>query len=183
VELRADRGRAVLVGAPETLELPPALAGALDEWAEIATALSEETDTDHETVALVSARGRQLASRLAATIGTDISYTDPVRGIVERVPVPNQPPDEPTPWVTGLTVSAFTAVVVLTTIVTLTAGLADVDPLLALFGNLAVGAGLAPSVWMSRRTPFWRWIAYGVMAGVPTAWLTLLLTTLGPPTP
>jgi uncharacterized membrane protein len=73
------------------------------------------------------------------------------------------------------------AAVVLAAVVTLTSGLSEVHPLLAVFGNLAVGAGLAPSVWLSRRTPIWRWVGYGVIAGILIAWLALLLTTLGPP--
>jgi hypothetical protein len=190
VELRADRGRAVLVGAPEPLELPPALAGALHEWAEVATAVSQDGETDQATVELVSARGRQLALRLAATVGTDVCYADPVRGVVEQVPAPRpgsvrpaRPPagPEPTPWATGLTVSAFTAAVVIAAVVTLTAGLGEVHPLLALFGNLVVGAGLAPSVWLSRHTPVWRWVGFGVAGGVVLAWLALLLSLLGTP--
>jgi hypothetical protein len=179
VELRADQGRAVLVGAPESLDLPPALAGALHEWAEVATAVSQEA-ADADTVERVSARGRQLASRLAATVGTDVGYADPVRGVVERVPPPRRTPSEPVPWATGITVSAFVAAVVLAAVVTLSAGLAEVHPLLALFGNLAVAAGLAPSVWLARRTPVWRWVGYGVAAGVAVAWVALLLGTLGP---
>lgn len=180
----------MLVGAPAALELPDALAGALHEWAEVATAVSQESDTDPETIDLVSARGRQLASRLAATVGTEVGYADPVRGVVERVPAPaaRGPAEpatptmpEPTPWATGITVSAFVAAVVMAAVVTLTSGLSEVASLLALFGNLVVAAGLAPSVWMARRTPFWRWVAYGVVAGVALAWVVLLLGTLGPP--
>lgn len=181
----------MLVGAPAALELPDALAGALHEWAEVATAVSQESDTDPETIDLVSARGRQLASRLAATVGTEVGYADPVRGVVERVPAPATAPGpaapaaptmpEPTPWATGITISAFVAAVVMAAVVTLTSGLSAVAPLLALFGNLVVAAGLAPSVWMARHTPVWRWVAYGVAAGVALAWVVLLLGTLGPP--
>lgn len=184
----------MLVGAPAALELPDALAGALHEWAEVATAVSQESDTDPETIDLVSARGRQLASRLAATVGTEVGYADPVRGVVERVPAPataSGPAEpavptvptvpEPTPWATGITVSAFVTAVVMAAVVTLTSGLSEVAPLLALFGNLVVAAGLAPSVWLARRTPVWRWVAYGVVAGVALAWVVLLLGTLGPP--
>lgn len=188
MELRADGGRAVLVGAPEALELPPALAGALHEWAEVATAVSNGCETDQATADLVSTRGRQLALRLAATVGMDVGYADPVRGVVERVPAPRQdvrqqeePRPEPTPWATGLVVSGFTAMVVLAAVVTLTEGLGEVHPLLALFGNLVVGAGLAPSVWLSRHTPVWRWVGFGVAGGVLVAWLVMLLNLLGAP--
>lgn len=185
MELRADQGRAVLVGAPDRLELPPALADALRDWAEVARAVCQENHIDQAAVELVSVRGRHLASRLAATVGTDISYADPVRGIIEHVRAPAQrsqrtPIPEPTPWATGITVSVFTAAVVLPAVITLASGLSDVHPLLALFGNLAVGAGLAPSVWLSRHTPVWRWVGYGVVAGILLAWFALLLGTLGP---
>jgi Protein of unknown function (DUF2537) len=188
VELRADQGRAVLVGAPDRLELPPALANALHDWAEVARAVCQAADTDQAAVELVSVRGRHLASRLAATVGIDISYADPVRGIVEHVPAPVPPSQptpisEPTPWATGITVSVFTAAVVIPAVITLTSGLSDVHPLLALFGNLAVGAGLAPSVWLSRHAPVWRWVGYGVVAGILLAWFVLLLGTLVPPSP
>lgn len=176
----------MLVGAPDRLELPPALADALHDWAEVARAVGQETHMDAATIELVSVRGRHLASRLAATVGTDISYADPVRGIIEHVRAPaaersqETPIPEPTPWATGITVSAFTAAVVLPAVIILTSGLSDVNPLLGLFGNLAVGAGLAPSVWLSRHTPVWRWVGYGVVAGILLAWFALLLGTLGP---
>ena len=178
----------MLVGAPDRLELPPALADALDDWAEVARAVCQETQIDQAAVELVSVRGRHLASRLAATVGTDISYADPVRGIIEHVRAPDQrsqrtPTPEPTPWTTGITVSVFTAAVVLPAVITLTSGLSRVHPLLAFFGNITIGAGLAPSVWLYRNTPMWRWVGYGVAAGVLLAWVVLLLGTLGPPGP
>ncbi|MCP2169246.1 DUF2537 domain-containing protein [Goodfellowiella coeruleoviolacea] len=87
-------------------------------------------------------------------------------------------PAEPTPWGTGLTVSAFVAVIVVLTIVALSVGLAETSVLLALVANVLVVGGIAPSVWLARRVPVWRWVSYGVTAGVALAWLGLLLSLL-----
>jgi len=199
VELRAERGRAVLVGAPELFQPPTALAGALDEWAEVAHAVCSDDDTDRATAELVSARGRQLAARLAAVAGTPVGYADPVHGVVENVPpVPLVPqpqptpyprrtysapppgdPAEPTPWATGLTVSAFAAVVVLAAVVTLVRGLAEVTWLLGALGLIMVTGGLAPSIWLARHTPLWRWVGFGVAAGIALSWISVILATLG----
>lgn len=86
---------------------------------------------------------------------------------------------EPTPWATGLTVSAIAAFVVLAAVVTLVGGLAEVDWLLGAFGLIVVTAGLAPSIWLARHTPVWRWISYGVAGGIAFSWLALLLSSLG----
>jgi len=246
MELRAERGRVVLVGAPELFEPPTALAGALDEWAEVAAAVCANDHTDPATAELVSARGRQLAARLAAAAGTSVRYADPVRGVRERVPAaeptavtsrrppravaeptpravaeptlravaeptlraaaeptavaPGRPPRdaaeptpwatgltppprdaaEPTPWATGLAVSAFAAAVVLAAVVTLVRGLGEVAWWLGAFGLVVVTAGLAPSVWLARHTPLWRWISYGVAGGLALSWIAVLLSTLGP---
>ena len=198
------RGRAVLVGAPELFEPPTALAGALDEWAEVAAAVCANGETDPATAELVSARGRQLAARLAAATGTAVGYSDPVRGVVEHVPAdetPEPPPrrapartpastpasvpvpgtgDEPTPWATGLTVSAFAAAVVVAAVVTLVRGLGDVAWWLGVLGLIVVTAGLAPSLWMARHTPLWRWVSYGVAAGLALSWVVTALSSLGP---
>ncbi len=279
--LRAERGRAVLVGAPELFQPPTALAGALDEWAEVAHAVCSDDDTDRATAELVSARGRQLAARLAAAAGTPVGYADPVLGVVEHVPPTPEPPRptpwprrtritgrrsqghdgtghrapghgttghgasrsgaaghgavghgaaghgaaghgaigysatgheaaghgasgyeaagyraedgedaephdaepadyEPIPWASGLTVSAFAAVVVLAAVVTLVRGLAEVTWLLAALGLIMVTGGLAPSIWLARHTPLWRWVGFGVAAGITLSWISVLLATLGP---
>lgn len=246
MELRAERGRAVLVGAPELFQPPTALAGALDEWAEVAHAVCSDNDTDRATAELVSARGRQLAARLAAAAGTPVGYADPVLGVVEHVPPTPEPPrptpwprrtpatgrrapghgapgygttghgatgsgaagygdagfeaagyraadgddaelhdadaadSEPIPWATGLAVSAFAAVVVLAAVVTLVRGLAEVTWLLAALGLIMVTGGLAPSIWLARYTPLWRWVGFGVAAGITLSWISVLLATLGP---
>jgi hypothetical protein len=184
----------VLVGAPELFRPPTALAGALDEWAEVAAAVCANGDTDPATAELVSARGRQLAARLAAVTGTAVGYSDPVRGVLEHVPVggaavplprgepplPRVHPAEPTPWATGLTVSAFVAAVVLVAVVTLVRGLGEVVWWLGALGLVMVTAGLAPSIWLARHTPMWRWLSYGVAAGLVLSWVSVLLSTLGP---
>lgn len=279
MELRAERGRAVLVGAPELFEPPTALAGALDEWAEVAHAVRADGAVDPATAELVSARGRQLAARLATAAGTTVGYADPVLGTTEHVPpnptlpgspdpvdatsspsaqdthgpssshrgthdpsaphdganaydssdshsgahgssgthggaygvsgssadngsagaygrpanVPDQgrrpsgwaaawadAPPGPTPWATGLVVSAFAAVVVLAAVVTLVRGLAEVTWLLGAMGLVVVTGGLAPSIWLARHTPLWRWVGLGVAAGIAISWIAVILATLGP---
>lgn len=191
MELRAERGRAVLVGVPELFEPPAALAGALDEWAEVAAAVCAEGEADPATAELVSARGRQLAARLAAAAGRPVGYADPVRGVLEEVPAgPPRPTPrprrvgsagpEPTPWATGLTVSAFTAVVVLFAVVTVVRGLGDIGWWLGALGLVIVTAGLAPSIWLARDAPVWRWVSFGVAGGLALSWIAVILSTLGP---
>lgn len=89
-----------------------------------------------------------------------------------------QEPAEPTPWGTGLTVTVFTAAVVTFTVVTLSLGLGETSGWLALIANVLVVGGIAPSVWLARGVPVWRWVAYGVIAGVLAAWFALLTTLL-----
>jgi len=193
VELRAERGRAVLIDAPERFHTPTALAGALDEWAKVADAVCRDGHSDPEAAALVSARGRQLAARLAAAAGTPVGYTDPVHGVLEQVTVPAPVPPrrsdsvhtrhgrvEPTPWATGLTVSGFFAAVTTVAVFILVSGLGQVAWWLGLLGLLLVTGGLGPSLWLARHTPLWRWLSYGVAAGIAMAWVALALSMLGP---
>jgi hypothetical protein len=88
------------------------------------------------------------------------------------------PSKEPTPWATGLTVTALTAVIVGIALFSLSLGLATVGIWPAVLANLLVAAGLAPSMWLARATPIWRWVAYGAATGIPLAWLALLLFLL-----
>jgi hypothetical protein len=142
---------------------------------------------------LVSRRGRQLAARLAGVLNTEVGYADPVRGRVEVVSaMPAQPgwppssqrpparpvPMEKTPWGTGLTVSGFVAVFVTLAVFALSLGLGETSPWLALAANVLLIVGLLPSVWLARRTPVWRWVGLGVVAGLAAAWFALLLTLL-----
>ncbi|MCK2237991.1 MULTISPECIES: DUF2537 domain-containing protein [unclassified Crossiella] len=193
MELHAREARAVLLrplgqdGEPlevdlGTLTLPAGLAEALHEWAEVA----EAVELSEGAGEAVYQRGRHLAWRLAVALDTPVRYVDPVTGETEEIPppppVPVRPaePVEPTPWATGLTVSVFVAAIVVVSIVALSQGLSQASPLLALGANVVIAGGLAPSVWLARRTPVWRWVSYGVVTGIGVAWLALLLSLLGP---
>ena len=88
------------------------------------------------------------------------------------------PPPEPTPWATGLTVTALTAVIVGIALFSLSVGLATVGIWPVVLANLLVAAGLAPSMWLARATPIWRWVAYGAAAGIARTWIALLLSLL-----
>ncbi|MGH3686050.1 MAG: DUF2537 domain-containing protein [Pseudonocardiaceae bacterium] len=87
-------------------------------------------------------------------------------------------PGEPTPWATGLTVSAVAAVIVGIGLLSLSQGLAPNGRGFVVLVNLAVAAGLVPSMWLGRATPTWRWVAYGTAAGIILTWLALLLSLL-----
>ncbi|MCR3747655.1 DUF2537 domain-containing protein [Lentzea californiensis] len=199
MELRVRDGRAVLAGEddsgerevdPHSLPLGADLAEALHEWAKVADAVVRtETPSDGVASALIARRGKQLAGRLAAVMNSPVSYTDPVSGDLLTVEAPEVPfeaaftaePEaepEPTPWGTGLTVSAITAAIVTVTVVSLSLGLGETSRWLALVANVLVVGGLAPSVWLGRSVPVWRWVAYGVVTGVLVAWLALILTLL-----
>ncbi|GHH55117.1 DUF2537 domain-containing protein [Lentzea cavernae] len=186
---------------PHSLPLGADLAEALHEWAKVADAVVRtETPAEGVASALVARRGKQLAGRIAAVMNSPVSYTDPVSGELLTVDVPEtaKPPvtasaeavaeaavltaaeeePEPTPWGTGLTVSVITAAIVAVTVVSLSLGLGETSRWLALVANVLVVGGLAPSVWLGRKVPVWRWVAYGVVTGVLVAWLALILTLL-----
>ncbi|MGH3527860.1 MAG: DUF2537 domain-containing protein [Pseudonocardiaceae bacterium] len=88
-------------------------------------------------------------------------------------------PGEPTPWATGLIVSAMAATVVGVALLSLSQDLASNGAWLVVLANLLVAVGLAPSIWLGRATPIWRWVAYGTAAGILLTWLVLLLSLLG----
>ncbi|KJK42458.1 hypothetical protein UK23_37060 [Lentzea aerocolonigenes] len=198
MELRVRDGRAVLAGNdesgerevdPHSLPLGADLAEALHEWAKVADAVVRtETPKDGVASALITRRGKQLAGRIAAVMNSPVSYTDPVTGELISVEAPEELTEasrepaaeepEPTPWGTGLTVSFITAAIVTVTVVSLSLGLGETSRWLALVANVLVVGGLAPSVWLGRRVPVWRWVAYGVVTGVLVAWLVLILTLL-----
>jgi hypothetical protein len=188
---------------PHSLALGADLADALHEWARVAEAVHRNGQPDESAAAqLISRRGRQLAGRVAAVMGRPVSYADPLTGEVTEVDVPEQdPPDhgpvaswwakqsepkhaeppvtgEPTPWATGITVSAVCAILVLIVVVALSLALGAASNWLALIANVVIALGLAPSVWLARRVPVWRWVAYGVVAGIVVAWIALLFTAL-----
>ncbi|MFJ8964253.1 DUF2537 domain-containing protein [Lentzea sp. NPDC102401] len=198
MELRVRDGRAVLAGEddsgerevdPHSLPLGADLAEALHEWAKVADAVvRSETPADGVASALVARRGKQLAGRIASVMNSPVSYTDPVSGELVSVDAPEaaavavqtvaEDEPEPTPWGTGLTVSVITAAIVTVTVVSLSLGLGETSRWLALVANVLVVGGLAPSVWLGRSVPVWRWVAYGVVTGVLVAWLALILTLL-----
>jgi len=200
VQLRAKGERAVLVGVdpasdtgaerevdPSQLPLPGDLTVALHEWARVAAAVSRTRPAAADLV--VSRRGRQLAGRLAAVLGVSVGYRDPLTDETEVLAPPTRPtpvgsdradaePTEPTPWLPGLAISLVSAVVVAVAVLTLATTLTTTSKLLAVGATLVVGGGLLPSVWLARRTPVWRWIAYGVGAGIGVSLLFLPVAVL-----
>jgi len=194
VELRVRGDRAVLKGHgdvytreidPHSLALGAELADALHEWAQVAAALRRSATGPDEAATVVSRRGRQLASRVAGVMRTPVHYVDPVTG--EQTVVPPPPPpmaprrwfagagDEPTPWGTGLVVSAFVAAVVIVAMMALATALAaETAGWLVLLAAVVVTAGIAPSLWLTRRLPIIRWVALGAAGGVVLSWFGVL---------
>jgi hypothetical protein len=184
--VRLGSGGRVLLGERRAGDppLPAELEDALREWAAFAVTVSGSGGPAERD--MLQRRGRQLAVRLADALGRTVTYTDPVSGRVEAVPapttgpIPRQPDDaEPTPWATGLAISAFTAVVVAVGDVALSRAFAEAFGLLWVPANILVALGLAPSLHLLRLTPFWRWPALGAAAGLAAAWVVLLLGQLG----
>ena len=200
MELRIREERAVLKGHgdaytreidPHSLALGVELADALQEWARVASAVRRAADGGEpgEAAAVVSRRGRQLAAKVATVMGTPVHYIDPVTD--EETVVPPLPPDqaspslarrvfgtgeaEPTPWGTGLVVSAFVAVVVITAMMALAVTLAaEIAGWLVLLASVVVTAGIAPSLWLTRRVPIVRWVSFGAAAGLVLSWFGIL---------
>ncbi|MFJ4102101.1 DUF2537 domain-containing protein [Amycolatopsis japonica] len=197
MELRIREGRAVLAGPggesarevdPHSLAIGTDLAQALHEWARVASAVGS---SGTEAASVVSQRGRQLAQRVAATMGTSVRFVDPVSGdgviIDPPTPAPRSelarrlfgtpdPAGEPTPWLTGLTVSAFVAAVVVVAMLALANTLArETNGWLALLASAVVTAGITPSLWLARRVPIVRWASFGAAAGIVIAWIGVLI--------
>lgn len=215
MQLRARHGRAVLAeddlefgisdgeqGEPDDIELDADLARALHEWARVAEAVVRADSAEGAAGGLISRRGRQLAGRLAASMGVALSYLDPVTGEVVQIGEPDEwpqlraartrlagahaapAPPRPhevrravrTPWATGLTVSGFAALIALFAVIALSSALGVASDWLATAANVIIALGLAPSLWLTRNVPVWRWVSYGVVAGIGMAWLALLFT-------
>lgn len=178
-----------------------AAAHAPDEGVDVTESAQDGGRADNAAGDLVSRRGRQLAARVAAVMRTPVNYADPLTGNVVEVPVPlveraeaephaydgdheDDPdrieppagPAEPTPWATGITVSIVTSILMLLVVVALSLALGEASRWLALIANLVIAVGLAPSVWLARNALVWRWVAYGVVAGIGVAWIALLFT-------
>ncbi|MFC0450950.1 DUF2537 domain-containing protein [Rhodococcus jostii] len=90
-------------------------------------------------------------------------------------PHASHPPPAATPWFTGLLVAGFAAAVVAVAVIAFGSQLARINAVLAVFLELVVVAGVAPSAWRLRRTPVWRWLVYGAAAGVLAGWIALLV--------
>jgi hypothetical protein len=183
---------------PHSLALGGELADALHEWARVADAVHRNGQEGGTAAArLISRRGQQLAGRIAAVMGRPVSYADPLTGEITEVSVPSVPVDvssgggwwaqresrhqaavEPAPWATGLTISFITAILMMIVVITLSLALGAANRWLPLIANVVIAIGLAPSVWLARRALVWRWVAFGVVAGIVVAWVALLFTAL-----
>lgn len=140
----------------------------LAEWAVVSRAL-EGVHGEARTV--VRRRAEQLAARHALAARLELAVLDGDEVRLFR-------PPEPTPWATGLTVSAFVAAVVAVALAAMSSGLATLSPLLAVGANLLVMGGLLPSLLLLRALPVWRWGVLGVLVGAAVAWVGLALATL-----
>jgi hypothetical protein len=164
--------------------LPAALRHALLEWRALADTVARTGGPEEHEV--VRRRGRLLASRVADVLGRPVEFVDPTTGVAESIEDRGMQPIRPasswagpTPWSTGLAVAAFAAVFVTMGDVVLSRAFADAFGLLWVPANLLVGVGLAPSLYLLRNVPFWRWPAMGTAAGLVIAWVVLLFGLLG----
>ena len=160
--------------------LPAPLRQALREWRALADTVARSGGPEEHEV--VRRRGRLLASRVADVLGRPVEFVDPATGVAESIDDhlvdPVSAPREATPWVTGLPVAAFAAVLVTIGDIALSRAFADAFGLLWVPANLLVGVGLAPSLYLLRAVPFWRWPALGTAAGLLVAWIVLLVGLL-----
>ncbi|SDO98760.1 Protein of unknown function [Actinopolyspora xinjiangensis] len=197
VELRVERGRPLFVELdgrlglkPEHVGISPALCAVLYEWAEVVERVVRGEIADKRAVETVARRGERLAGRVADEFGREVRYRDPLTGERRAVPAPRgdslSPGSDPRREVTdpaarptGLAVSVSLAALVAVVLVVVSLGLGEVNPVLGVVINVAIAGGLAPSVWLGRSVPTWRWVAFGVVLGVGASWVVLPLSLLG----
>jgi len=154
LRLPSGRGRA---GGPVHPETPDGAE------ATVATQPSGIVPADDEAVATGSGHRFRHAHSAEATERADWAWVEEWRA-----------GNEPTPWATGLALSAFSALVVGVAVWVLAAGLSD-RPVVAVLVNLLVAGGLAPAIWLSRGLPVLRWIGAGAAAGIVIGWISALL--------
>ncbi|MPY77193.1 MAG: DUF2537 domain-containing protein [Actinophytocola sp.] len=203
---RGDSGTAREI-APEQLPLGPDLAAALHEWARVAAAMRKAatgqsaalSEPGQDAVGVVSRRGRQLAGRVATEMRMTVHYRDPVTELATVVvPSPDdgrrrgprhargydrglfqRSAGEPTPWATGLTVSALLAIVVAVAMIGLISTLERATQgWIAFLAAAVVSGGLLPSLWLGRRVPIVRWVCFGAAAGLAVSWVGALFVLL-----
>lgn len=165
------------------------LAEALDEWARVCAAVRRNGGDAGRKV--VSRRGRQLVSRVAAALDEPVRYRDPMTDETTLVSPPRAgahpaavAPErerggtvvDPTLWATGLTVAGFVAVCVVVAMLALASTLAsETTGWVAVVAAAVVTGGLAPSLWLGRRVPVVRWIVLGAVVGTALSWIGVLL--------
>ena len=128
-----------------------------------------------------AATTRPTGSRPTA-IGPTVSRPTAIGPVPPLSPLarPLPEPPGPTPWGSGLLIAAFVAVFLTIADVALCRGFAEAFGWLWIPANLLVGVGLAPSLWLLRRIPLWRWPALGAAVGLTASWVVLVLAMLGP---
>ena len=155
---------------------------ALREWRVLAESAARSGGP--EEYEAVRRRGRLLAARVADALGRPVDFVDPATGVAESIDDRTDPfgsaeySPAVVPWATGLPIAGFAAVVVTIGDIALSRAFADAFGLLWVPANLLVGMGLAPSLYLLRGVPFWRWPAIGTAAGLVVAWIVLLLGLL-----
>lgn len=182
-------------------DLPAALVELLEEWARAVDVVARSGAGPRAGEAVrVSRTGRHLAARVSVALGRPVDYCDPVTGVriplravttVTRVPEVELPRrgrrgrgrgstafGEPTPWGTGLTLSALVAGLVLLLNLTLALPMVAGLGLVGLLIDLVVVAGLVPALWLNRRVPTWRWVVWGAFVGMGVAVVPLLVVAV-----
>lgn len=87
-----------------------------------------------------------------------------------------------TPWIEGLVVALWVAVVVAVGVVVLSLGLARVHPLWSILLNIIAVGGLSPTLWGWRERPVLRWLVLGIAIGIAGGWVAALVTAFVDPT-